>query len=104
MGTDGIITTVAGNGSGGFSEDGGPATAAAIGVTHGIAVRQDGSFYIADQSNNRIRRVGTDGIITTVAGNGTEGFSGDGGPATAAAIGCALWGSSWAGWTSLYCL
>jgi len=81
-----IITTVAGNGLGGFSGDGGPATAASLNYPTGVALGPDGSLYIADIFNNRIRRVGPDGIITTVAGNGLGGFSGDGGPATLAEI------------------
>lgn len=84
VGPDGIITTVAGNGNAGFSGDGGPATEAWL-QPAAIAVAPDGSLYIAD-FNNRIRRVGPDGIITTVAGNGTFGFSGDGGPATQAPL------------------
>jgi RHS repeat-associated protein len=91
VGPDGIITTVAGNGSGDFSGDGGPATQAGIGFQQGrfptgLAVAPDGSLYIGDRFNNRIRRVGPDGIITTVAGNGISDFSGDGGPATQAAL------------------
>lgn len=78
------ITTVAGNGMGGYSGDGGPATAAQLAHPKGVAVGPDGSLFIA--GNSRIRRVGPDGIITTVAGNGIEGFSGDGGPATAAQL------------------
>ncbi|BBO17806.1 conserved hypothetical protein [Candidatus Brocadia pituitae] len=78
VGTDGIITTVAGNGSRGFSGDGGQATAASLNVTRGIALGSDGTIYIADSGNSRIRRVGTDGIITTVAGTGLAGFNGDG--------------------------
>ncbi len=86
VGSDGIITTVAGNDSHGFSGDGGPATAAGLNFPTGVTMGLDGSFYIADNSNARIRRVGSDGIITTVAGNGSYGFSGDGGPATAAGL------------------
>ncbi|MGC9967116.1 MAG: PKD domain-containing protein, partial [Syntrophobacteraceae bacterium] len=86
VGPDGIITTVAGNGSYGYSGDGGPATQAQIYVPVGVAVAPDGSIYIADSGNNRIRRVGSEGIITTVAGNGTRGYGGDGGPATQAQI------------------
>lgn len=82
---DGLITTVAGNDSTSFGGDGGPAVAAGIGPD-GLAVGLDGSLFIADITNFRIRRIGPDGIITTVAGNGTSGFSGDGGPATAAAL------------------
>jgi len=85
---DGIITTVAGNGTAGFSGDGGPATQAQLRYPEGIAVAADGSLYISDSNiNHRIRRIGPDGIITTVAGNGTDGFSGDGGPATQAQLG-----------------
>jgi len=86
VGSDGIITTVAGSGIGGFSGDGGPATQAQLFTPTGVAIGSDGSLYIADYSNNRVRRVGTDGIITTVAGNGIGGFSGDGGPATQAQL------------------
>ncbi len=83
---DGVITTVAGNGTFGYSGDGGPATAAAMGSPVGIAVAPDGTLFIPDFGANRIRRVGLDGIITTVAGTGAYGFSGDGGPATAATL------------------
>ncbi len=86
VGLDGIITTVAGNGTIGSSGDGGPATAASLALPVGVAVGTDGSLYIADTGSGRIRRVGADGIITTVAGNGTYGFSGDGGSATAASL------------------
>ncbi len=82
-----IITTIAGTGEDGYSGDGGPATAARLSYPEGIDVGPDGSLYIADTSNNRVRRVGPDGIITTVAGTGVAGFSGDGGPATAAQLG-----------------
>lgn len=83
---DGIITTVAGIGTRGYSGDDGPATAAELSGPQGVAVGPDGSIYIADSGNSRIRRVGPDGIITTVAGNGTNGYSGDGGPATEAEL------------------
>jgi len=86
VGPDGIITTVAGNGSTGFRGDGGPATQAWLRSPHGIAVGVDGSVYFSEFGNQRIRRVGPDGIITTVAGNGTTVFSGDGGPATQASL------------------
>ncbi|CAK0766262.1 hypothetical protein CCP4SC76_4520002 [Gammaproteobacteria bacterium] len=86
VGPDGIITTIAGNGIQGFSGDGGPATAASLNNPWGVAVGIDGSVLIADYYNHRIRRVGSDGVITTIAGNGSQGFSGDGGPATAASL------------------
>jgi trimeric autotransporter adhesin len=87
----GIITDVAGNGTAGNggpdSGDGGPATAAELAGPLGIAVDSAGDLVIADTNNNRIREVNhATGIITTVAGNGMAGFSGDGGPATAAEL------------------
>ncbi|HLK66507.1 MAG TPA: IPT/TIG domain-containing protein [Bryobacteraceae bacterium] len=81
----GIITTVAGTGTSGFSGDGGPATAAKLYAPHGVAVDTAGSLYIADFGNQRIRKV-TAGTISTVAGNGTGGFSGDNGSATQAEL------------------
>ncbi len=85
---DGVITTVAGTGPNGAGGDGGPATAAQLALPTGIALSRDGTLYIADQSNQRIRRVTPDGTITTVAGTGQSGCAstGDGGPATAARI------------------
>ena len=84
----GIITTYAGNGTQGFSGDGGPATNAAFDYSDGLAFDAAGNLYIADQLNFRIRKVtASTGIVTTVVGTGTEGFSGDGGPATLANIG-----------------
>jgi uncharacterized protein (TIGR03437 family) len=82
----GIITTVAGNGTNGFSGDGGPAVDAQLNGAVAVAVDTEGNLFIADYINNRLRRVSEDGIITTVAGNGTLGYSGDGGPATDAAL------------------
>ncbi|MBK8742437.1 MAG: hypothetical protein IPM02_24415 [Betaproteobacteria bacterium] len=83
---DGIITTVAGTGGGGSTGDGGPATLAQIGSPARVAVGPDGSLYISTQNQHRIRRVGPDGIITTVAGLGTAGFAGDTGVATLATM------------------
>ncbi len=79
----GIITTFAGNGTSGFSGDGGPATAATLGASGAfLAIDEVGRIYLTD--NNRIRLIDTSGIITTIAGTGATGFSGDGGPASAA--------------------
>lgn len=84
--TSGIISTIAGTGIAGFSGDGGPATAAGLNTPVGVFVDGAGNVYIGDYSNHRIRKVNTSGIITTIAGNGTAGYSGDGGPATAAQL------------------
>ncbi len=85
--TTGIITTVAGNGTGTFSGDGGQATAASLNLPAAVALDNSGHLFIADLANSRIREVNlSTGIITTVAGNGTAGFSGDGGQATAAEL------------------
>ena len=84
--TDGVIHTVAGNGSAGYSGDGGQATAARLSSPQGIALDAAGNLYIADSGNNVIRMVTTAGVISTFAGNGTAGESGDGGPATAAML------------------
>jgi len=84
--TRGIITTVAGNGTPGFSGDGGPATQASLLDPWAVAVGPDGSLYVAELHGRRIRRVSPDGIISTFAGNGEDGPSGSGGPATAARI------------------
>ena len=81
-----IITTVAGTGSNGFFGDGGPATNAGLASPYGIALDASGNLYFADSGDQRIRKVGTNGIITTVAGNGGTGFSGDGGAATKAGL------------------
>ena len=82
----GIITTVAGNASQGYNGDNIAATSASLFLPLGVAVDASGNLYIADTDNHRVRKVSTGGIITTVAGNGTAGYSGDGGPATSAAI------------------
>ena len=84
--TNGIITTVAGNGSASYSGDGGAATNASLYYPCGVAFDASGNLYIADYGNNRIRKVDTNGIITTVAGNGSCGYSGDGGAATNASL------------------
>jgi trimeric autotransporter adhesin len=86
VGPDGTITTVAGNGTEGYSGDGGAATGAELNMPAGLAVDASGNLYIADYNNFRIRKVTSAGIITTVAGNGTEGYSGNGGPAISAQL------------------
>jgi len=79
--TKGMITTVAGNGNKGFSGDGGPAASASLDTPYGVALGAAANLYIADRTNSRIRKVDSRGIITTVAGNGSKGYSADGGPA-----------------------
>ncbi|MGV3561375.1 NHL domain-containing protein [Larkinella arboricola] len=90
---NGIITTVAGQytggqggNGGGYGGDGGPATSATLNSPAGLAVDAQGNVFIADAGNNRIRKIDTNGIITTVAGSGTRGYTGDGGPATSATL------------------
>ncbi|HEY9841539.1 MAG: NHL repeat-containing protein [Candidatus Sericytochromatia bacterium] len=93
--SDEIITTVAGNGAflnertssaGLFAGDGGPAVEASLNTPSDVFIDPVGNLYIADTGNHRIRKVDPEGIITTVAGSGVQGFSGDGGPATQAAL------------------
>ncbi len=84
--TTGIINTIAGNGYGGFSGDGGMATDAELWNPNGVALDASGNLYISDCFNNRIRIVNTSGIIHTFAGIGSYGYSGDGGPASAAEL------------------
>jgi len=78
VGADGIITTIAGTGKNGFSGDGGPAIAAEFDYPGDLAVAKDGSIYIVDHQNYRIRRIGPDGVISTVVGNGLDGYTKDG--------------------------
>jgi len=80
----GIINIVAGNGTSVYSGDGSVATSTGIGQSGAVAVDNLGNIYISDAEGSVVRKVDTSGIITTVAGNGTIGYSGDGGPATAA--------------------
>ena len=82
----GVITTVAGTGVAGFSGDGGPATSAQVHAPRALALDAAGNLFLADDNNDRIRRIDPAGVITTVAGSGTLGYDGDEGPATAAAL------------------
>jgi uncharacterized protein (TIGR03437 family) len=82
----GIISTIAGNGNGGFAGDGGAAVSASINIPSDVAVDTTGNLYIADAGNNRVREVSPAGIITTIAGTDDNGYSGDGGPATEAML------------------
>jgi len=84
--TSGFINTVAGSSSEGFGGDGGPATAAVLNHPWSVAIDNSGNFYIADCLNNRVRKVDTNGIISTFAGAYYSGMGGDGGPATDAAM------------------
>jgi hypothetical protein len=86
VGTNGIVTTVAGNGISGYAGDGGIATSAHLNSPVGVALDTHGNLFIADTDNNRIRMINANGIIATVAGNGTSGYSGDGGMATNASL------------------
>ena len=81
-----VVNAIAGNGVCGFSGDGGPAVQAELNVPAGVAVDKHGNIAIADWGNNRVRVVDTAGVINTFAGNGTCGFSGDGGPAISAEL------------------
>ncbi len=83
--SNGVITTVAGNGTAGFSGDTGPAAGAQLNNPSGIAVDSGGDIYVADVNNHVVRRI-ADGVITTIAGNGKPGFSGDSGPANGAQL------------------
>lgn len=101
VGPDGVISTVAGNGTSGFSGDDGLATEASLSIPSAVTLGYDGALYIADLGNNRIRRVGVDGIIDTVAGAGAPGWSGDGGPAAEALLNGPI-GLAWGNDGALY--
>jgi DNA-binding beta-propeller fold protein YncE len=83
---DGSISTVAGNGQRGYGGDGGPAVEAQLSFPRGVACGPDGSLFIADCGNSVIRQVRSDGTIVTIAGNGSEGYTGDGGLAIEAQL------------------
>jgi hypothetical protein len=80
----GSVVTIAGAGRAGFSGDGGKATAAQLNAPRKLAVDRNGNVYVADSGNGRVRKIGADGIIQTVAGTGVWGYAGDGGPAASA--------------------
>ena len=82
----GVFTTEAGNGVASFSGDSGQAAAAQLSVPGAVAIDPAGNFYIADSLNHRVRRISTSGVITTIAGTGVAGYSGDGGPALKAQL------------------
>jgi len=82
----GSIATIAGNGVRGYAGDGGPATQAQLSCPHGVAMDSAGNLYIGDTENNRVRRVGPDGVVSTMAGTGAQGSGGDGGPAAKAQL------------------
>src|SRR6266481_5305511 len=84
--SDGTLTVIAGTGRRGFSGDGGHGSSAQLKYPHGVAVDGTGNVFIADTNNNRIRMVTPDGVISTVAGNGGYGFSGDGGSGISARL------------------
>jgi trimeric autotransporter adhesin len=86
VGTDGKLATVAGTGNRSFSGDTGPAALAQFDAPAGMAMDTRGNLYVADSRNNRIRKIATDGTVTTVAGNALPGFSGENGPATLAEL------------------
>jgi sugar lactone lactonase YvrE len=92
--SSGTITTIAGNGSSGSQGDNGPATAASLGEPEGMWLDDQGNLFFADSRSHKLRTIGPDGTITTVAGNGTAGYGGDGGPATSAMLNypSAVWG------------
>jgi sugar lactone lactonase YvrE len=85
--SSGYVSTFAGNGSGAYGGDGGLATSAALHQPNGLVIDSAGNVYVMDSNNYRIRFINvTTNIITTVAGNGTAGYAGDGGPATSVAL------------------
>jgi len=92
IGPDGSLAPVAGGPTKGFGGDGGPATAAKLDSPSALAYGPDAGLFIADSGNRRVRRVGPDGTITTVAGTGSETLGGDGGPAVEAGLGKEVFG------------
>jgi hypothetical protein len=98
----GVITTIAGTGTFGYSGDGGPATSARLDGPEGLAIDSAGDVYLSDSGNFVVREVSAaSGVISTIAGIGTSGYSGDGGPATQAQLGH-LWGIAVDGLNNVY--
>jgi DNA-binding CsgD family transcriptional regulator/sugar lactone lactonase YvrE len=83
---DGTITTVAGTGEAGYAGDGGVASQAVLNSPQGLAVDAEGNLYVTDSFNDRVRKIDLDGVITTIAGDGAQSYSGDGQPATQAGL------------------
>ena len=82
----GVITTIAGTGTAGYSGDNGPAASATLNKPSAVVERSTGNLYVLDTGNNVVRLLNTTGKITTIAGTGTAGYSGDNGPATSATL------------------
>ena len=89
-GTAQIITPIGGNGIKGYSGDGGSATSASLNLPSDVAIDASMNIYIADRDNHRIRKIDATGKMSTYAGNGTAGYSGDGGTATSAKLNICL--------------
>jgi len=83
---DGTITTFAGTGETGYAGDGGVASQAVLNSPQGLAVDAEGNLYVTDSNNERVRKIDLEDVITTIAGDGAQGYSGDGGPATDAGL------------------
>jgi sugar lactone lactonase YvrE len=94
---DGTISTIAGTGEAGYAGDGGMANQAVLNSPQGLAVDAEGNLYVADSFNDRVRKIDLQGVITTIAGDGVPGYSGDGGPATQAGLSLATGPLSGAG-------
>jgi hypothetical protein len=84
--SDGRVTVLAGSKRSGFAGDDGPASRAIFNYVLGVAVDGAGNIYVADAENHRVRKIGANGIVTTFAGTGSAGFSGDGGAARRAQL------------------
>jgi sugar lactone lactonase YvrE len=87
---DGTISTIAGTGEAGYAGDGGVASQAVLNSPQGLAVDAEGNLYVADTFNDRVRKIDLGGVITTIAGDGVQSYSGDGQPATQAGLNFAV--------------